>query len=516
MAQGYTRQSAADIITGAVVQAAPLNAEFNALQSAFSETTGHNHSGTTGAGALVPLISDSDADTRIRVEATADEDLIRFQIAGTEGLVAETTTLRTSTGTTFDLGTSAVRFSKIWVSEIDATAATIRGAFTFATGSTVDFSAINITAATIQRLTNTTSATFSGTVTLSTGSTLDLSAITIASATFTSLTAGNLTVTSAVNASGAPATFANITSTTATVTNLVVGSTGTIGGVAIATENYVNSQIESNLALSTTTNTTATIATADGVPFVLADNLGISAGARLVITATADNWVFGEVASYTTATKTVSLDIERTEGSGTYAGWTVNIAGVQGVPLDQGNVAITGGAIGGVVFTSAIINSTVIGASAAAAGTFTNLTATSTATFADVNISGALVTSGATTLNGTLTANALADFQAGIREGVTTATVSTAYTVAAPGAYDLFLTTGVATTIDFSPVSAGDAWTLQVHPNTTTITWAAAVSWGTDNTAPTLTSSAAGIDVFTFVSFDGTKVRGFTAGQAFA
>lgn len=516
MAQGYQRQSASSIISGATVAAAPINAELNQIQAAFSETTGHNHSGTTGAGALIPLISDADGDTRIQTEETADEDLVRIDIAGTETLVATVTALRPSSAATIDLGTSTERFSQIYVSSVDATAATIRGTLVFATGSLVDFSAINITAATIQRLTNTTSAVFSGTVTLSTGSTLDLSAITIASADFTALTAGTLTVTGALNASGASAVVKDLTTTTATITNLVVGSTGTIAGNPIATEAYVGTQIASNLALSTTTTTTATIATAAGVSFVLADNLGIAAGARLVITATADNWVFGEVSSYTTATQTVVLDVERTEGSGTYAGWTVNIAGVQGVPLDLSNVAITGGTIGGVVFTSATINSTVIGASAAAAGTFTNLTATSTASLAAVNISGPLVTSGATTLHGTLTANALADFQAGIREGVTTAAVATAYTVAAPGAYDLFLTTGVATTIDFSPVSAGDAWTLQVHPNTTTITWATAVSWGTDNTAPTLTSSAAGIDVFTFVSFDGTKVRGFTAGQAFA
>lgn len=469
------------------MQASPLNAEYNQIQSAFSETTGHKHDGTTGEGAPIPLISDADGDTRIRVESTADEDTIRFDAAGTEILVANTTNLYTPTGTSFDLGLAEARFNAVYASNVDTTAATIRGTLTLATGSIVDLSAITVTAATFGNLINTSSATFQGTVTFSTGSTVDMSAITIAAATFTTLTAGNLNVTSAVNASGAPATFANVTTTTATVTNLVVGSTGTIAGNAIATESYVTTQIANNLALSTTTNTTAAIATADGVSFVLADNLGIAAGARLVITATADNWVFGEVASYTTATQTVVLDIERTEGSGTYAGWTVNVAGVQGVPLDVSNVAITGGTIAGVVFTSATINSTVIGASAAAAGTFTTLTATS-----------------------------LATFNAGIREAVTTATVSTAYTVAAPGVYDLFLTTGVAATIDFSPISAGDAWTLQIHPNGTTITWSTAVSFGTDNTAPTLTSSAAGIDVLTFFSLDGVKARGFTAGQAFA
>jgi len=52
---GYTRQSTADIVSGADVSAAPLNAEFNALQSAFSSSTGHTHDGTTGNSPQISL-----------------------------------------------------------------------------------------------------------------------------------------------------------------------------------------------------------------------------------------------------------------------------------------------------------------------------------------------------------------------------------------------------------------------------------------------------------------------------
>lgn len=45
---GYVRQSAASIIAGAAITAAPLNAEFNQLQSAFNATTGHGHTGGIG------------------------------------------------------------------------------------------------------------------------------------------------------------------------------------------------------------------------------------------------------------------------------------------------------------------------------------------------------------------------------------------------------------------------------------------------------------------------------------
>ena len=55
MGTGYVRQAAADIVTGAVIEAAPLNLEFNALRDAFHETSGHSHDGTTGEGPKIDL-----------------------------------------------------------------------------------------------------------------------------------------------------------------------------------------------------------------------------------------------------------------------------------------------------------------------------------------------------------------------------------------------------------------------------------------------------------------------------
>ena len=55
MGTGYTRQSAAEIQTGEIVEAAPLNAEFNQLQSAFDSTIGHTHDGTVGEGPKISL-----------------------------------------------------------------------------------------------------------------------------------------------------------------------------------------------------------------------------------------------------------------------------------------------------------------------------------------------------------------------------------------------------------------------------------------------------------------------------
>lgn len=54
---GYTRQSTAQIASGEEVKAVPLNNEFNAIQSAFSGSTGHTHDGSTGNGPQLNLTS---------------------------------------------------------------------------------------------------------------------------------------------------------------------------------------------------------------------------------------------------------------------------------------------------------------------------------------------------------------------------------------------------------------------------------------------------------------------------
>lgn len=48
--QGYVRQSSGLIITGAAIQASHSNNEYNAIEAAFSASTGHTHDGTIGGG----------------------------------------------------------------------------------------------------------------------------------------------------------------------------------------------------------------------------------------------------------------------------------------------------------------------------------------------------------------------------------------------------------------------------------------------------------------------------------
>lgn len=56
MATGYTRQSAANIAPGLAIASADINTELNQVQSAFDNTTGHDHTGSaSGTGAKISL-----------------------------------------------------------------------------------------------------------------------------------------------------------------------------------------------------------------------------------------------------------------------------------------------------------------------------------------------------------------------------------------------------------------------------------------------------------------------------
>lgn len=54
---GYIRQSSGNMVSGAIIRASDLNAEFNALRDAFDGSTGHSHDATTGNAPAISLTS---------------------------------------------------------------------------------------------------------------------------------------------------------------------------------------------------------------------------------------------------------------------------------------------------------------------------------------------------------------------------------------------------------------------------------------------------------------------------
>ena len=83
---GYTRQAAANITTGSVIDAADFNDEYNQVQSAFNASTGHTHDGTAAEGAPIETIGPS------------------------QDIVATAAALRPKTTNAVDLGTTALQY----------------------------------------------------------------------------------------------------------------------------------------------------------------------------------------------------------------------------------------------------------------------------------------------------------------------------------------------------------------------------------------------------------------------
>lgn len=83
---GYTRQAAANITTGSVIDADDFNDEYNQVQSAFNASTGHTHDGTAAEGAAIEKIGPS------------------------QDVVATASVLRPKTTNTVDLGTTALQY----------------------------------------------------------------------------------------------------------------------------------------------------------------------------------------------------------------------------------------------------------------------------------------------------------------------------------------------------------------------------------------------------------------------
>jgi len=87
---GYTRQAAINIVTGGVIDAADFNNEYDAIESAFSASTGHTHDGTAGEGAPIQSVGPS------------------------QDVVITSSAMRPKTTNTVDLGTTSLKFKNVF------------------------------------------------------------------------------------------------------------------------------------------------------------------------------------------------------------------------------------------------------------------------------------------------------------------------------------------------------------------------------------------------------------------
>jgi hypothetical protein len=117
---GYTRQSAADIIASAIIRAAPVNAEYNALRDAFAFATGHKHDGSSTEGAYVPLIADTDALNKVVVDTSNNRISVYTEVGGSavEQLRIQDGAIVPVTDDDVDLGASGAEFKDLYIDGI--------------------------------------------------------------------------------------------------------------------------------------------------------------------------------------------------------------------------------------------------------------------------------------------------------------------------------------------------------------------------------------------------------------
>ena len=113
---GYTRQSSASILSGEIVSAAPINAEYNQIESAFNASTGHKHDGTTAEGPPIDRIADADQNNKVLIDTSNNH--IEFYIdtgASTEQVRIQDGAIVPITDNDIDLGTSSLEFKDLYV-----------------------------------------------------------------------------------------------------------------------------------------------------------------------------------------------------------------------------------------------------------------------------------------------------------------------------------------------------------------------------------------------------------------
>ena len=180
---GYTRQSVADIIANAVIKAAPVNAEYNAIRDAFALSGGHKHDGSSTEGAYVPLIADTDALNKVVIDTTNNRIGFFSEVSGSavEQVRVQDGAIVPVTDDDIDLGAAGAEFKNLYIDGIGYIDSVV------ITGGTIDNTVIGGTTPAAADFT-----TMDTTGNASVGGTFDVTGV----STFTgAISAGSLTTT---------------------------------------------------------------------------------------------------------------------------------------------------------------------------------------------------------------------------------------------------------------------------------------------------------------------------------
>ena len=361
---GYSRQSVADIIANAVIKAAPVNAEFNAIRDAFALAGGHKHDGSSTEGAYVPLIADIDANNKVVIDTTNNRISFYVEVSGApeEQLRIQNGAVVPVTDDDIDLGGAGAEFKDLYIDGIGYIDSVV------ITGGTIDDTVIGGTTPAAGDFTNV-------------GLTGNLSV------TGTSTLTGTATITSADINSGSMdnTVIGNTTPVAGTFTTL-----NTTGLATLASADVNGGNIDGTIiGASTPAAATFTDVTATGTTTVTTAD--INGGAI-------DGTVIGASSAAAGSFTTVS-----TSGQATLATVDINGGAIDGTTIGATSpAAITGTTITGTSLVGPLTGNVTGNITGNVTGNVTgnltgNVTSTGTSTFADVTINGTLNMNAGTT-----------------------------------------------------------------------------------------------------------------------
>jgi hypothetical protein len=309
---GYVRQSAADIVPTAVVRAAPINNELNALRDAFAAGAGHKHDGTAAEGHPVPVIGDADLLNKIATDTANNRHGVFVEVAAAavEQVRFQDGAIVPVTDNDIDLGTGALEFKDLYIdgtANIDSLVADTADI----NGGTVDAAVVG--------------------------------ASTPAAGTFTSLTANTSLVaaTADINAGtidgaviGGSSALA-ITGTTVTATTGFVG--GLTGAVTGNTAGTHTGAVVGNVTGNLTGNVTASTGTSTFNDVTINGGLNMDAGTAATITNLTSPTNSGDAATkgYVDTADALKLNLSGGTMSGVIAMGTSKITGLGDPTLAQ-------------------------------------------------------------------------------------------------------------------------------------------------------------------------------------
>ena len=259
---GYVRQSAASIVNGTAITAAPLNAEFNQILAAFNATSGHGHTGNAGDGTKIALATSVSGFLPLANGGVAGKNNLTNSVPGVgddsaDGYAPGSIWTNSSTGrvyicvgnnsgaavwreivqvtsgnaiipaanNTIDLGNTSTRFQDLFLSGGIAAAGNVAvGGTLTMTGATALNSTLTVT----------------GVTALNGGLTMDSNKFTVANGTGNTAIAGLLAVTGATALNGGLTmdtnafTVANTSGNVATAGTLAVAGTSAFTGAITA------------------------------------------------------------------------------------------------------------------------------------------------------------------------------------------------------------------------------------------------------------------------------------------